>query len=274
MTISRILVGVDHSDRSDNAILRAGQIASQHGARILVQHALDIGAAQKLRGLLERVAMEETQERVAKLLPGLEDQTEVLVAHGRPFETLSETKRQQGADLVILGAHRSLGRHASAAAPTAKRLIDIATGPVLIATAPPDQGYQRILVGFDGSAAARQALRFARALAPAAAISAVTAFMIPFSPRNAEPEIEAQFAQETIGLMQRALVAEPSPERITLTARHGEAFGVILGTVRELRPDLLVLGTSMSELYRYVFGGGIVDLIVANPPCDLLVVKA
>jgi hypothetical protein len=38
-------------------------------------------------------------------------------------------------------------------------------------------------------------------------------------------------------------------------------------------PKLLVLETSMPALYRQVFAGGPVDVIAADPPCDLLVIK-
>lgn len=69
MSISKIVVGVDHSDRSDKAMRKANEIALFHDASMIIEYALDVGASQKLRGLLERVAGEEAGER-AKALYG------------------------------------------------------------------------------------------------------------------------------------------------------------------------------------------------------------
>jgi len=61
---------------------------------------------------------------------------------------------------------------------------------------------------------------------------------------------------------------------VEIVTRVGESFGTIPKVHREVQPDLLVLGASMPALYRQMFGGGIVDMIAADPPCDLLVVKS
>jgi len=48
MLISTIVVGVDHSDRSDKAITKANGLGLEHGARIVIEYALNVGGAQKL----------------------------------------------------------------------------------------------------------------------------------------------------------------------------------------------------------------------------------
>lgn len=275
MPISTIVVGVDHSDRSDKAMRKANEIALFHDAGIVVEYALDVGSSQKLRGLLERVALEETEERAQSLFGEQSARFEVKAAAGRPHEILRDVSKQCGADLIVLGVHRRDKSPTLFAGSTARRLINDAPAPVLVVTAEPTGAYRRVLVGYDDSPASREALRFARALAPGARFTIVTACMIPFSSRHEEDFLVQQFEADAHRMVTEALGrdGDGDADKIEIIARVGEAFGTIMDAQREIQPDLLVLGTSMPAMYRQVFGGGIVDLIAADPPCDLLVVK-
>lgn len=271
MAVATILVGVDHSERSDKAIRRANELALLHDAKLVLDYALDVGTAERLRGLIERVAVEETTDRANALLGDLAAPFEARATGGRPFEALRDAAVSAKADLVALGVHRADGALFGISGSTARRLINVAPAPVLVVADEPGGAYRNVLVGFDGSPAARAALRFARELAPTAKFTIVTACMIPFRARRAEASLVKQFEGDTLKMVRETLGDEAAGLEIVVVA--GEAYGVILEQVRERKPDLLALGTSMSELYRTVFGGGIVDLVAADPPCDLLVVK-
>lgn len=274
MPLSTIVVGVDHSDRSDKAMRRANEIALFQDAGLIIEYALDVGSSQRLRGLLERVAAEETEERAQSLLGEQAARFEVKTAAGRPHEVLRDVSRQCGANLIVLGVHRRDNSPSLFAGSTARRLINDAPAPVLVVTAEPTGAYKRVLVGYDDSPASREALRFARALAPGAQFTIVCACMIPFSSRHDEEFLVTQFEADAHRMVLEALGRDGDADKIEIVARAGEAFGAIMDVQREIQPDLLVLGTSMPAMYRQVFGGGIVDLIAADPPCDLLVVKA
>jgi nucleotide-binding universal stress UspA family protein len=272
MAIANIVVGIDHSDRSDKALKRANQIALFHDAKLIVEYALDVGAAQRLRGLIERVALEEARERADAVLGKDGASYEVLATAGRPFEVLRDIAQEKDADLVVLGVHRRDPGMFRLSGSTARRLINVAPAPVLVVSDEPNEGYKNVLVGYDDSKSAREALRYVRALAPNAKITIVTACMIPFAARRAEAELLTQFEAETRAMTKEAL-RESGDHDLELIVRVGEALGVILEVQRERKFDLLTLGTSMPALYRHVFGGGMVDEIAADPPCDLLVVK-
>lgn len=275
MPISNIVVGVDHSDRSDKAIRKANEIALFHDASMVIEYALDIGGSQKLRTLLERVAVEEAEERASALCGDQSAHFEVKASAGRPFEVLRDVSKECGADLIVLGVHRRDKAPSFFGGSTARRLINDTPAPVLVVSTEPTGAYRRVLIGYDDSPASRQALRFARALAPTAKFTIVTVCMIPFSSRNEEEFLVKQFEADARRMVVEALGREGAPDadKIEIIARVGEAFGTIMEVQREIQPDLLVLGTSMPAAYRQVFGGGIVDLIAADPPCDLLVVK-
>ena len=274
MTFS-IIVGVDHSDRSDKAIKRAGLLADEHGGDLTLECVLDVQASNKLRDMLERAAAEETADRAGALLKNA-SKRRINVTIGRPHQALDKIATERMADLIVLGAHRRDDALPAASGATARRLVNVTTTPVLIADSDPAGPYKNVLVGYDDSVAARQALKMARALAPKAALTTVTASLIPFSSRKNEAGLVRQFEQDTSRMVQEALSRETGGNQssVNTIVRVGDALGVILDVVDEKKPDLLVLGTSMPELFRQIFGGGIVDMLVTDPPCDLLVVKA
>lgn len=271
MHIAKILVGVDHSDRSDKALRRANALALFHDAKLVLDYAVDVGTAERLRGLLEKVALEETSERAKALLGENAAPFEVRSTTGRPFEALRDAAKELGADLIVIGVHRPDGGMFALSGSTARRLLNVAPAPVLVVTNESDKSYKDVLVGFDGSPASKAALRTARELAPNASITIVKACMIPFSARKQEKYLVEQFEEDARRQVRETLGEEM--KGLTLITRVGEAYGVIRELVLKRKPDLLALGTSQSPLYRSVFGGGIVDLIAADPPCDLLVTK-
>lgn len=273
MALSTILVGVDHSERSDKAIRRANTLALLHDAHLLLGFALDVAPNSRLGPLLERVAVEESQERAAALLGESAEKLDVRTGAGRPFEVMRDLAVSANADLIVLGAHRTSPASPGLSGSTARRLINVTPAPVLVVKDEPAGGYANVLIGYDDSNAAREALRFAHALAPNAKRTIVTACMIPFSRRHESKTLTEQFEAETRRMVEETLRQRGDAADGDVIVRVGEAFGVIMDAVRDLKPDLLVLGTSMPALYRQVFGGGIVDLIAADPPCDLLVVK-
>jgi nucleotide-binding universal stress UspA family protein len=241
---------------------------------MVIEYALDVGSAPRLRGLLERVAVEETEERVAALLGEQAAGYEVKADAGRPFEAMRDQAKASDADLIVIGAHRSDDLSPSLSGATARRLINVAPAPVLVVVDEPKGPYENVVVGYDDSHAAREALKAALVIAPGAKFTIVTACMVPFSARHMENELVSQFVDDTRRMVTEALKGQSIPqENLEIVVRAGEALGVILDVQRERRPDLMALGTSMPQLYRQVFGGGIVDLIAANPPCDLLVAK-
>jgi len=276
MPIAKIVVGVDHSDRSDKALRKANEIALFHDARMSIEYALDVGGSQKLRGLLQRVAVEEAEDRAKAVFGEHFAPYEVRASAGRPFEVLRDFSKEGGADLIVIGAHRKDKVPSFFAGSTARRLINDAPAPVLVVSSVPTGAYQRVLIGYDDSVASRKAIRFVRALAPNAKFTVVTACMIPFSARHDEAFLVRQFETDARRMVIEALGRDgvADADRIEIVARVGEAFGTIMDVQLETQPDLLVLGTSMPAIYRQVFGGGIVDLIAADPPCDLLVVKS
>src|SRR5690606_27384088 len=173
MTMSKLIVGVDHSDRSDKATRRAGQLAEQRGGELVLVYALDVGMAERLGGLIQSVASEETEARAKAALQQIPFQVRVMT--GRPFEALRDAAKELDADLVVLGVHRLAEIEPGVGGSTARRLINVAPAPVLVVTADSAAAYKNILVGFDGSPAACDALRVARELAPDAHFTIVNA---------------------------------------------------------------------------------------------------
>lgn len=272
MAVAKILVGADLSDRSDKAIQRAELLAREHKTASIYGYALDVAPQSRMRGLLEQVAMDETRERASAVTGRPAADIQVRADAGRAHKVLGAMAEAERASLIVLGAHRTDDGPFNLVGSTARRLIDAAPAPVLVVKNPATGPYRNVVIGYDDSTAARQALEFAIELAPHAKRTVVSAFRVPFSDRFNSQSLEAESEAATRAMLADALTRRGAAEDEVIV-RAGDAFGLIMDVVRERAPDLLVLGTSMPALYRRVFGGGIVDLIAADPPCDLLVVK-
>ena len=273
MKSTRILVGFDHSDRSDRALGRAREIVREHGGQVVVAAAVDVSPHSSMRALLEKVVPEETRERAARILGLPEASIEVHARAGRAHEIIRDIARDLKVGLIVLGVHRTDDGPFNLVGSTARRLINAAPAPVLIVKNDPNGPYRNVLVGYDDSAAARAAIQFANELTPQGRRTIVAAFRVPFFDRVQSEGLTAQAEAQTREMLGEAF-GKHGVRTDDSIVRPGDAYTVIMEAVRERNPDLLVLGTSMPALYRQVFGGGIVDLVATHPPCDLLVVKA
>ncbi len=164
---SRVVVGVDGSAAAQTAVRWAATEAAARGATLRVVHAfvwpsfrVPLGPSEVAPGL--RAAADqivgEAAELAAKVEPGVP--VEAAVASGFPFPVLSAESRQ--ADLTVLGS-RGLGATLSVlVGSTAVDLVAHARGPVVVVR--PEQlgeSGHRVVVGYDGSPAARHAVAFA-----------------------------------------------------------------------------------------------------------------
>jgi universal stress protein A len=143
-TLSRILVPTDFGPSSDAALDYARLLAEPFGASLLLLHVLEqpnvAGAwgsevyVQSLPGIRE-AAEKEAQARLDQsLTPAERDRLRASteIADGRTAETIVETARQRGCDLIIMGTHGRSGVAHLLLGSVAEKVARIAPCPVLI----------------------------------------------------------------------------------------------------------------------------------------------
>ena len=138
--IKRILVPVDFSPRSREALGFALPFARQFGASVIVLHVILPYAPVDPNGLslpdpfvpdLEQNAKRQLEELVRETVPA-EIPSQVLVRRGRPANEIIQASGELRADLIIIPTHGQTGLKQVVFGSTAERVIRHANCPVLV----------------------------------------------------------------------------------------------------------------------------------------------
>ncbi len=162
--VGSVIVGVDGSDRSADALTLAGLLAPALGAPILTAFVHGYGR-------LTSIFSDDEAERVIReVAESTLDQEMRLVAHDSASAGLHMLAEREGASLVVVGSsHRSrIGRILPGG--TAERLLSGAPAPVAIAPrgyATSDVRLRRVGCAYDATPESRHALAWAAMVARA-----------------------------------------------------------------------------------------------------------
>ena len=171
-----VLVGVDGSERSVEALALADLLGPALGRRVVIAHVHPYG---QISGLLSggeyetlvREVAESTFNQIRDHLPSVPERRMQLVSEDSPAAGLHALAEREAAALIVIGSsHRShLGRILVGG--TGERLLSGAPAPVAVAPAgygTGGRGIKLVGCGFDGSPESRRALAWAAGLARAA----------------------------------------------------------------------------------------------------------
>ena len=148
----KILVALDGSEPSNNALEHAATIAKKFDAELIlvavVQRmmipifpdegfgAIPLSAAKdmaqyqdKMRVLYQNV-LKEAEEKVKEEYPGVK--TESILKEGRPSATIVEQAEKDDVDIIVLGSRGIGGYTGWILGSTSRRVVDSCTKPILI----------------------------------------------------------------------------------------------------------------------------------------------
>jgi len=277
----RILVGIDLSERSRNALSRAVQLAHAGAGSLALVHVTSDAFPQKLVAAHDSYARDVLEEHVLKARAEGVGQVVQMIAYGRDYEQLIEQARKDRSDLIVLGRHRSSSVLQDMLGTTVDRVLRLGGIPVLAVQKKAEQPYNSILVAVDFSPASRRALEYAIRWFPQARIAAITAFGTPR--RSLLPDSAArQSVAETHRLALKGFLSEVAqalgPDYAAASARiipaveHGWPEDVILRTVEEHKPDLVIIGTHAHGGIGHAVLGSVAEWVLMEAPCDVLAV--
>ena len=288
MSPPRIVVGIERSERTDDALALARMLATP-AARLVLAGAcefpsLALGGAD-IAGLVAEEAVAEGRALVARRADRLRasglDVEEVVAAFGSPASLLQSTAEEQEAELVVIGSTHTTPRG---------RVLPGSTGEVLLAGAPcavaiAPSGYasvthtapERIGAAFDGSDEARAALDAAVGLAAryGAALQVLTVldvagFASPalmggpgYDRVHADVEATAHAHLDEV-------VAE-LPRDVATEGRLLEGAPARMLAEASADLDLLLMGSRGFGPLRAVLLGGVSGRLVREARCPLIV---
>lgn len=240
MTIRRIMIASDLSERSDRALRRGLSLAAGVNAEVTLVTIVD-----------EAFPVEIADDLLAKCRNHLAaaaarfggPSCEVRVEIGDPTRRLVEMTHEAGCDLVVVGRHRDRGLLDEWRPTTVERVVAHAQTPVLLVVTPGEGAYQKVLAPVAFSRACRRAVDTAYAIAPKAAYRLFHAWMAPFEglTGGATSEMARAVERDTRALAANWSALSPTPlPPVKLV--HGGVRLTLARQVQEWAPDLTVIG--------------------------------
>ncbi|MBV9681835.1 MAG: universal stress protein [Solirubrobacterales bacterium] len=131
-----------------------------------------------------------------------------------------------------------------------------------------------IVLGYDGSDAARRGLSRVRGLVADAA-SVVVVSVTPELPSGAigsEPLVGRDFDAERLLAEAAELLGHTDGTTVERRMEAGDPAAVLIGVAREVDADLLIVGRRGSDFVTRTLLGSVAQRVVQNARCDVLVV--
>lgn len=280
----RILLATDLSGRGDRALDRATQLARQWDAELLIVHALEGEglASPEHQGLPSwrrpATSISMVEEQIRDDVRGECPRLKVHVEEGLPIKVILDALERERCDLVVVG----LGRHRAFGWPPLGKTIDelFRRSPVsvLVVKKRPRDAYAHLLVGTDFTEEARVGLETAAQLFPAALLTVMHAFEMPYRALLLDSQLSRDFGEMERSTLQaftdEAELSDDIRARIQPLIEHGPPELMLSAYIIEQRADLTVIGAyERSRLFHtMITGKG--PRIVEAAPSDVLVVRA
>lgn len=273
----QMIVATDMSARSDRAVRRGVRLAAEHGAALRVLSIVDDAGPEAMTARMVEMTEAELRRFVGSLPGGAAHEVSVLA--GDPTTAIVAQARAMRPDLLILGRHRERPFFDAIHETTAGRLVRLSSRPVLMVADRVDHGYARILAATDFSPAAAAAIALARDLAPAAEITPVHAFHVPFdailSRVGGTKDIEASFHAEAAEADAAWRARHDLPETCTATRiLPGSPLEVLRAELERSGATMICAGAHGRVGQSRAILGSVATDLMRYPPCDLLIARA
>jgi nucleotide-binding universal stress UspA family protein len=147
-----ILVAIDGSEPSNNALDHAVEIASKFEAKLVMlavvqrvmipifpdegfggiplSAAKDMAQYQDKMRLVYQNVLDESEEKIKEEHPDLK--VEAILKEGRPSGTITEYAEKNGVDLIVMGSRGIGGYTGWILGSTSRKVVDSCTKPILI----------------------------------------------------------------------------------------------------------------------------------------------
>lgn len=262
--LSRILAAVDFSKVSYGAFEHALALSTQHGAELVVVHAVPRNHAFAFRAS-ERIALRGKLLRRAQQA-GVSFR--MTVQHGDPAKVVLLHARTLRPDVIVVGTHQRRGLDRLRVGSVAARIATRAAVPVLLVPPQPDAGgvkpFSHVAVAIDFSDGSRRALDHALSLTVDGTDRVTLLHVVPGFSSGVPPhfyrygltEYQSALVREARTRLQSAVPAQrQTAASIETRVLVGDTSAEISRVTDSLGADLLVVGASKrGAVGRAVFG--------------------
>lgn len=292
LKIERILCPVDFFEASAKAYDYAYSLALRYGAKLYVEHVIDLMASAYPYYKIPDLAANSiywdmskgADERLCKMVKdhaadGI--QAEMVVHKGFVPDSILDFAQNQHADLIVMGTHGRRGLDRLAMGSVTEHVLRRAPCPVLAVRRPshdfvnpeqPDEPVhlRRILLCTDFSKCAGTALKYALSLA-----QEYNATLTLLHVLEVFPESKAQMVMEETRRKLEALVPADARDWCSAKAavRVGKPYEEIVQVAVEQQADVAVLGVRGRSAADLAIFGSTTHRVLQLGPCPVLAVQ-
>jgi nucleotide-binding universal stress UspA family protein len=289
--VRTILAPTDLSPLARHAVVRAALVAAELGARLSVQHVVNVGALDALRHLidagaadLQQTLLDEVRGEVTALAAEIEArhavQPELHLVVGNVLAEIASHADAIDADVLVMGARGAGFVRELLIGSTTERVLRKVTRPLLVVKQMAHEPYRRVLVPVDFSSRSLEALRLAQRLAPQAEYVLLHAFEVPFEGKlryagveeSALSSLRINARREATAMMNDLVVeAGVDENRVRRVVVHGDASIQVLEQEQVQDCDLIVIGKRGQGLIGELLLGSVTKHILVQSAADVLV---
>lgn len=293
--LTKILVGSDLSEWADLALQLAALLAGQHGTSVSLLHVTDPAELPKVsridrfgetpQGFMERL-VDESKATLNARATALAEQHNIKISvhiqRGTDFVEIIRRAREEGAGLIVLGAHGRYYQREWLLGTTLERVVRKGDRPVLVVKKKPEGVYHRVLVAVDFSTHGQHALEWAMRLAPDAELHVLHVYDLWYEGRlraqgASEQDIAAVHLEETreyLHELDRFLTGcKIDRSRVKPLVKPGYPGPTIAAEATRLDADLVAIGTHGRSGLPYVLLGSVAVHVLREAECDVLAVR-
>jgi nucleotide-binding universal stress UspA family protein len=268
-----ILVAVDGSARSLDAVRTAAAIAEGSRAHLTILTAVRTGKAafggvnlSSVRPSAARQARDALHEAASVIPEGL--LATVSIERGSPVRVILDRVRGGAYDLLVIGSRGRGPLRSALLGSVSRRVIERSPIPVLVAHGRPRRQFRRCLVAVDGSRASLEALSAAIRIAPPGVVFTVLGVDVGrWAPAPTDPAAidvcTPKWDEQTMRILEDAEAAVNTGRDVErLCVVSSSATRGIVDTARQRRPDLVVVGSRGLGVVRRALLGSVAHGVV------------
>jgi nucleotide-binding universal stress UspA family protein len=282
--MSKIIVGVDESEGSNDAIALASSLAGITGAELMLVNVFpyDTRPSRMLNGAFEAYLRKDSNALLERLRGELDSAAEIkAIANPSPAHGLHELAEAEDAALIVVGSTHTGRAGRVLPGSTAERLLHGSPCPVAVAP----KGYRGrpgaepgiVGCGFDGTQSAQRALQAAEQIAAAtgARLRVIRAFQplrydappkgVPMGGIAYNDKLQERASEELDAAVAK-LAGAVRAERFFAV---GDAAEILAGASEEL--DLLLVGSRGYGPLHSVVVGGVAGRVAREAACPVIV---
>ena len=288
----RVLLATDGSKEATMALRAASRLLGRTGREM---HILHVAAEPRFpkSGALEKQAIHHRLAAETRRI--LQDAKRTLTEEGEDALTLCQTgsptrvimRESQDYDIAVIGAKGRDVRTEVGLGPVASRLVEHASGCVLIGREPPGDSQIRILVPVDGSDGSNQALDalisyFDLESAEITLLHVVEKLWLPPLEEEEPTDPESKESGRFLIEMRRdaeQLLAETHQRflqhhaGVSTSIREGIPANEILSEIDQGDYDLVVVGATAATDMKHSVLGSVSSKVAWNAPCSVFIVR-